>query len=876
VEPGDPVSEPGPEAEGPPSPDLMAAPPPADIRPTYPPTIDPALDAAIARDLRRGRRVALVTWLIALFHGALGFVAIHQAGLFAEVDRSLATTPQIEGYGAGFLVLRVALIGAIVVGAALAYRWLRAAVVTAETLAGFGAIEGGSRSESPSGSGLPRRTLRDLGILFRPAGATEIRSIWDVRVGGGRRRATGAAVAIVLAAVVGLAGAVASAVAGDAEAARFARWLTGIDAGLWIVGTLLLGAVAADVAWRIAVAGRAVGHYAPLVDAPGRTLVRLAPALLLFVGLLPIAAAAPALQDIPCLATSLHCAKVVVPVEHGGPAVQPVIDIVYGVHRAAGAAHGTLVVAVGGPGGSGLASADWQIDSFDPRLVQTYDIVFWDQRGVGRSDGHDCPVAGGIYSAVVANDTTARAFVDACLREADTGSSGLGRYSTRQAAEDLESIRARLGVAKFALYGESYGTELAQVYAAAHPDRLSALILDGSVDLTLTANQFWAAAARSFDATLKATFDDCGQDYLCRRDISDPAAAYDRLLERLGRKPEVISYRDVTGQMGDHRLEGPLLQRAVAALMYEPSGRALVLRAVASAAAGDDVPIARLADLFGPGIGGAVSTFAYHAVLCADYRVSPTADTSDFAAVVRAGRTSGALTTRTGDVYFSQLPCLYWPDQPTADVRPAPLTDQPEPIFVLGATLDPITPIEMGRAIAARARDGYLIESSGGPHVTFGRGHDCVDRPIVDFLVDGTLPTWRTIHCSDVVASPYIAVHPIMASGYTDALDAMHSTEDELFADPLFSLTRGQSGLTIGCRYGGFVTVDSTDVKDEFGFEGCEFASGMPLDGTGTYDPGANHLELDLTFPDGDLHYTSDTLRHVTGTFRDESVDQGG
>ena len=34
------------------------------------------------------------------------------------------------------------------------------------------------------------------------------------------------------------------------------------------------------------------------------------------------------------------------------------------------------------------------------------------------------------------------------------------------------------------LYGESYGTELAQAYAAAHPDRLSALILDGAVDLT--------------------------------------------------------------------------------------------------------------------------------------------------------------------------------------------------------------------------------------------------------------------------------------------------------------------------------------------------------------------------------------------------------
>jgi pimeloyl-ACP methyl ester carboxylesterase len=851
-------------------------------------TLDPVLDAAIARDLRRGRRVAAIAWPIALLHGVLGFVAIQQAALLLDIDRDLATTPAIEAYGAGFLLLRVALGAAILVAFLLAFRWLRGAIVTAETLAGLGAIQRGEGMGSPGdpssdetpGSPSPHagrpRKLRDFGILFRPAGVTVERTTWDIRVGSGRRRATWAAIAFVAAVVVGVAGAIGSAVASDADTARFARWLTGLDAGLWILATLLLGAVAADVAWRIAVAGRAAGHYAPLSDAPGRALVRVAPALLIFIGLLPIAASNAAARDTQCVASSLQCARVVVPVDHGGPAVQPVITIVYGVHKADIAPRGTLVVAVGGPGGSGLASADWQIDSFDPRLVANYDIVFWDQRGVGRSDGHDCPIAGGIYSAVEANDTSARAFVDACLREADTGSSGLARYSTRQAAEDLESIRARLGVAKFALYGESYGTELAQVYAAAHPDRLSALILDGSVDLTLTANQFWAAAARSFDATLKATFDDCANDYLCRSDLPDPADTYDRLIDRLGRKPEDISYRDITGQLGNHKLEGPLLQRAVGALMYEPSGRALVLRAIASTASGDDVPMARLADLFGPGIGGAVSSFAYHAVMCADYRVSPTAETTDYAAVVAAGRSSGAISKRTGDVYFAQLPCLYWPDQPTADLRPAPLTDQPEPIFVLGATLDPITPIEMGRAIAARARDGYLIESSGGPHVTFGRGHECVDKPIVDFLVDGRLPTWRTTHCTDVVASPYIAVHPIRASAYRDALDAMHSVEDELFADPIFSLTRVPGGISIGCRFGGFVAVDSSDSRDGFTFTGCEFAEGMPLDGTGTYDAIADSLELDVTFPDGDLHYTSDTLRHVTGTFRAATVNQSG
>jgi TAP-like protein len=288
------------------------------------------------------------------------------------------------------------------------------------------------------------------------------------------------------------------------------------------------------------------------------------------------------------------------------------------------------------------------------------------------------------------------------------------------------------------------------------------------------------------------------------------------------------------------------------------------------------VPVARLADLFGPGISFGVSEFAYHAILCADYRVSPTADTTDIAAVVQQGTSSGALSTRTRSVYFAQLPCLYWPDQPTSAARPAPLTDQPEPIFVLGATLDPITPIEMGRSIASRARDGYLIQSSGGPHVTFGRGNPCVDKPIVDFLLEGRLPPLRTSYCTDVVASPYIPVRQVDTPTYRDALDAMQTVEDELFADPIYALWGGQGELTIGCRFGGTVTIRAIGRHDEFTFDGCAFARSMVLQGSGDYDLDGKSVQLDVTFPDGSLHYASDSdsARHVTGTYRGKEVDQ--
>ena len=157
------------------------------------------------------------------------------------------------------------------------------------------------------------------------------------------------------------------------------------------------------------------------------------------------------------------------------------------------------------PAASGLDEAQSRIESLDQDLVRQYDLLFWDQRGIGASEGRDCPRAGYGYAISDATAGSSGAFVDACLKEAGVKASDLARYATRQAAEDLESIRARLGIATFALYGESYGTELAQAYAARHPDRLSTLILDGAVDLTRSANEFWAAAASSFERILVDT-----------------------------------------------------------------------------------------------------------------------------------------------------------------------------------------------------------------------------------------------------------------------------------------------------------------------------------------------------------------------------------
>jgi hypothetical protein len=255
--------------------------------------------------------------------------------------------------------------------------------------------------------------------------------------------------------------------------------------------------------------------------------------------------------------------------------------------------------------------------------------------------------------------------------------------------------------------------------------------------------------------------------------------------------------------------------------------------------------------------------------------MSPTADTADVEAVIDAGQTSGALRIRTDEIYLVQLPCLYWPAQPATADRPAPLTHLGVPLIVLGARLDPITPIEFGRAIAERADDGYLVETSGGPHVTFARGDPCVDRVVVQFLLEARLPSQRTVNCRGEVADGYYPLSALRAAEFEDAMEAMTSVQNELYAEPDYLYWDGGRTLTTGCRFGGTVTIVADEARESYTFEECAYAQGMALTGRGDYHYESDRVKFSVSFPNGSLEFESRaTGRSVSGTFRGKKVDQ--
>lgn len=578
-------------------------------------------------------------------------------------------------------------------------------------------------------------------------------------------------------------------------------------------------------------------------------------------------AQAPIVARSTCPDSEFICITIRTPLDHFGHSGKT-IEVVFGVLPARDPAKrkGMLVTAVGGPGASGLQVADAYATTLDEAIRDAFDLVFVDQRGIGLSGGFDCAEAAATYYQTDGRGRTwaqeqalveaARRFVDDCLRSLPPPEH-LQFYTTRQAVEDLELFRQTMSEGRLWLYGESYGTQFAQWYAAAHSDRVAGLILDGAVDLTLDGIRFARDTTRAFNDVLLATLKDCNAKSDCRRDVSgDAVGAYDRLAAQLDRQPATFQFPLPDGRVVTRTLGLSELETAAAGFLYTEGERMLLQRAIAAASGGDYTLLARL---FYAALGldpvtlaplppSGYSDSAYYVFTCNDYHYFDGSSDARARAYLRAGDAMERVIPRMQSVFYGDLPCVFWPRLNV----PAKYDSMPArdiPTLILGATADPATPVEQGRAIARRLARARLIITVGGAHVTFNRGDDCPDRLVTRFLIENQLPARAETRCAGVIADDYAPIAPADAGRFADALAAVRSFEIELLHLPEYYHWDGDTETAVGCTRGGsatFAPAAEHEGATRFTLSGCAFSTGFILRGSGLYEADRDRFVLDV------------------------------
>lgn len=593
----------------------------------------------------------------------------------------------------------------------------------------------------------------------------------------------------------------------------------------------------------------------------------------------------------PCDVSNLSCTSLSVPLDHRANDASRTIEITFALSFATNESRGILFYFVGGPGGSGLASADSYLAAFDPSLVENMDIVFVDQRGIGSAHGLSCPAAQARFDTAPASLddpdgilATAQAYVTACTEELDADAL-LRAVSTDQAIRDSELFRQSIGAPKVWLYGESYGTQLVQAYATQFPTAVRGVILDGVVDLTLSAEGFYRRYTLAAEALLAETFVLCDAMPACARDFPDgAAAAYDDLAARVTRSPVPVAYPLADGTTVTRHLTTGLLETNAFYALYSPEGRAEFLRTLAAARQGNLVPILQLGyvnayidpeteiGIEDAGWFGA----AYYAITCTDY------DSGDGPPEVRARRIldeARAFAPQAPRLlrayYMERVACALWPHQ-GADKRPEPYAGGDWPTLVLNGDHDPITPISMAYSVLDNAANAYGVFMRGGPHVIWGRGLSCPDTIVQALLFEGIVPAAREQLCEQDPIGPYEPLTLTDPAQTADPLTVARALETELSSHIPLTGWDGRSPTTYGCPFGGTLSASQGDEGIDYQFTACAFWPVLTMDGHGTdvlTDTGADWLTLDITVTGsqtGQLtyhHSRADGAVSLTGTW---------
>jgi pimeloyl-ACP methyl ester carboxylesterase len=443
------------------------------------------------------------------------------------------------------------------------------------------------------------------------------------------------------------------------------------------------------------------------------------------------------------------CARLEVPLDYAAPQGR---TAQLGVLRlkATGDRIGSLVVNPGGPGASGMSAVPSLFGAgagADSPMAARFDVIGLDPRGVGASTpGIDCltnaewdveradldvdPSPAG----VAATEEENRQYAQRCAER--VGVDVLANVGTRDAARDLDVLRAVLGDATLTYLGYSYGSRLGATYAEQFPQNVRALVLDGAVDPNQSTTERTVAQAAGFQKAFDAFAADCAKQRTCPLGTNPGAAvtAFQALTRRLIDKPLKV---------GERTLSYPDAITGVTQALYVSAAWPALAQGISSLAKGDGTVLLLLADLYldrqaDGTYGNAIE--AFDVISCVDEdRVTDPAAIADGAARELAAapyRDSGR------GVVAARDKCAFWPVPPTSTPHLPTVAGLP-PTVVVSTTGDPATPYQAGVDLAA-ALGGTLLRVEGEQHGAVLAGSRCVDDAVSAYLVDLTVPPGGT------------------------------------------------------------------------------------------------------------------------------------
>jgi pimeloyl-ACP methyl ester carboxylesterase len=435
------------------------------------------------------------------------------------------------------------------------------------------------------------------------------------------------------------------------------------------------------------------------------------------------------------------CAQIEVPLNYADPGGSKITLQLIKVHyRDDRDPIGSLLTNPGGPGASGLIDAANLAFAVDDKLIEHFDLVGFDPRGVALStpivcltDAQKDTLAGQDPDLLTAAGFRAAKKSAAQVARSCTAKYGtdLAHFNTVETAHDMDQIRQAVGDDRMNYLGFSYGTELGAAYAHLFPDRIRAFVLDGAVDPLTSDIDSATSQIKAFEAAFDQFATWCRSHSPCST-LGDPRQAAYGLVATAKRTPIASSRPGETRKA----TAGYVLTAVLQAMYSQPEWTTLA-QAIIDGRRGDSRTLFQLADEYNERSGDGTYTNiedANTAISCNDAEPGPSDST-----VRKVARSWTWRFPLFGAWFASGLfTCQEW--QPRRTPPPKPTAPTPTKVLVVGNLHDPATPYRGALDLAKTMGNAEVLTWNGEGHTSYLQGSPCVDDHVNGYLITTKLP----------------------------------------------------------------------------------------------------------------------------------------
>lgn len=412
---------------------------------------------------------------------------------------------------------------------------------------------------------------------------------------------------------------------------------------------------------------------------------------------------------------------------------------------------GSLVINPGGPGASGVDYAYNAEYIFSPSLLDKFDIVGFDPRGVGQSNPIRC-LTNSETDTSFAMDSKPdnrkelntlvrqmREYVSKC----ESRTKNILHYSTADSARDMDILREALGEKRLNFLGVSYGTYLGTLYANFFPNKVGRMVLDGAISPIVSSTAQNLTQAFGFDTALDAFMSDCFTRTDCA--LNQPIAAARLQLISLF---QTSAKKPLSSSKGRAVTESLVVLGTASALYDRATGWPQLRAAIKQSTSGAGDNFLALADQYaernGDGTYANNETDAQFVIDCLDWKGPRT--TREMVSEAKIFATKAPVFGPY--LAYSGLACQFFPK--LAIISPDIKKISTTPIVIVGTTRDPATPYSWALDLHNTILNSRLISLNGDGHTGYGHGSSCVDNAVDHYLLTG-IPPAQDLSCTSPI-----------------------------------------------------------------------------------------------------------------------------